>query len=491
MTQIFIVSGTSWTVPADWNSAGSTIETIGAGGGGETANEGYAGSGGGGGGYSRITNLSLTAGSGVTLQIGTGGAAGSTGGDTWFNGTAFAISSVAAKGGGGGANDLGGAGGTAANAIGTVKYDGGSGGMKNANPYGGAGGGGAAGPNGAGAGGAGTTIGSDYGGGGGGGNGGGLSTAGSSPTGAAGGNGGAAMDGTAGGSGGSGGGAAGGDGSHGSGGGGGGGNSGAGGGNGGNGDEWASVYGSGGGGGGGGGAFVSASGGTGGLYGGGGGGSGYAAGGFASGGSGAQGLIVVTYTPMAGATITAESWSALEAQETAHTDQTTAIESGLTAACDSQPQAEAGSNIFRSGAVSIENPHLAAGELKFLAEWVGAVAITADVLARLEAGGRAAVAAIVPLEPASRALREVASFSEWDTMQQANAWSAVEQVTAVQSDGEPLLECVLQLIGDRQPGLEWADPPGLLLVSVGRLLSPPGRIRILASPSSAHPFRGQ
>ena len=266
-------------------------------------------------------------------------------------------------------------------------------------------------------------------GGGGGGNGGGLSTAGSSPTGAAGGNGGDAMDGTAGGSGCSGG-AAGGDGSHGSGGGGGGGNSGAGGGNGGNGDEWASVYGSGGGGGGGGGAFVSASGGTGGLYGGGGGGSGYAAGGFASGGSGAQGLIVVTYTPMAGATITAESWSALEAQETAHTDQTTAIESGLTAACDSQPQAEAGSNIFRSGAVSIENPHLAAGELKFLAEWVGAVAITADVLARLEAGGRAAVAAIVPLEPASRALREVASFSEWDTMQQANAWSAVEQVTA-------------------------------------------------------------
>ena len=53
----------------------------------------------------------------------------------------------------------------------------------------------------------------------------------------------------------------------------------------------------------------------------------------------------------------------------------------------------------------------------------------------------------------------------------------------MQSDGEPLLECVLQLIGDRQPGLEWADPPGLLLVSVGRLLSPPGRIRILASPT--------
>ena len=487
MTQIFIVSGTSWMVPADWNSAGSTIETIGAGGGGETANEGHAGSGGGGGGYSRITNLSLTAGSGVTLQVGTGGAAGSAGGDTWFNGTAFAISSVAAKGGGGGADDLGGAGGAATSGIGTVKYDGGSGGTNNANPYGGAGGGGAAGPNGAGAGGVGSTIGSDYGGGGGGGNGGGLSTAGSSPSGAAGGNGGAAADGTGGGSGG---GTAGGNGSHGSGGGGGGGNSGAGGGNGGNGNEWPSAYGSGGGGGGGG-AFVSAPGGTGGLYGGGGGGSGYAAGGFAAGGSGAQGLIVVTYTPTVGATITAESWNALEAQETARTDQTTAIESGLTVPCDSQPQAEAGSNLFRSAAVSIEFPHLTAGDLRFLAEWVGAVAITADVLARLEVGARPSVAATAPLEPASRALREVTGFGEWDTMRAANAWPTVEQLMAVQSNGDPLLECMLQFIGDRQPCLEWADPPGLLLVSAERLLCPPGRIRILAGPSSAHPLRGQ
>jgi len=474
-------------VPADWNSAGSTIETIGAGGGGETANEGHAGSGGGGGGYSRITNLSLTAGSGVTLQVGTGGAAGSAGGDTWFNGTAFAISSVAAKGGGGGADDLGGAGGAATSGIGTVKYDGGSGGTNNANPYGGAGGGGAAGPNGAGAGGVGSTIGSDYGGGGGGGNGGGLSTAGSSPSGAAGGNGGAAADGTGGGSGG---GTAGGNGSHGSGGGGGGGNSGAGGGNGGNGNEWPSAYGSGGGGGGGG-AFVSAPGGTGGLYGGGGGGSGYAAGGFAAGGSGAQGLIVVTYTPTVGATITAESWNALEAQETARTDQTTAIESGLTVPCDSQPQAEAGSNLFRSAAVSIEFPHLTAGDLRFLAEWVGAVAITADVLARLEVGARPSVAATAPLEPASRALREVTGFGEWDTMRAANAWPTVEQLMAVQSNGDPLLECMLQFIGDRQPCLEWADPPGLLLVSAERLLCPPGRIRILAGPSSAHPLRGQ
>ena len=37
MTQVFIIAGTSWTVPADWNSADNSIETIGAGGGGSNA----------------------------------------------------------------------------------------------------------------------------------------------------------------------------------------------------------------------------------------------------------------------------------------------------------------------------------------------------------------------------------------------------------------------------------------------------------------------
>jgi hypothetical protein len=38
--------------------------------------------------------------------------------------------------------------------------------------------------------------------------------------------------------------------------------------------------------------------------------------------------------------------------------------------------------------------------------------------------------------------------------------------------------------------LEWQDPPALLVVSQGRLLRSPGRIRILAGPGSRHPFRG-
>ena len=99
MTQIFIVSGTSWTVPGDWSNS-NTIETIGGGGGGGTANSVGSGTGGGGGGYSKITNLSGLSGS-ITLSVGSGGSSGAAGGDTWFNGASIGASSVGAKGGGG------------------------------------------------------------------------------------------------------------------------------------------------------------------------------------------------------------------------------------------------------------------------------------------------------------------------------------------------------------------------------------------------------
>ena len=120
MTQIFIISGTSWTVPGHWNSVNNSIETIGGGGGGQTANASYAGSGGGGGAYSKITNLSLIPNSSVTVSVGAGSTAGNGGGDTWFNGASLAASSVGAKGGGAGANGAGGAGGAAASGVGTT-----------------------------------------------------------------------------------------------------------------------------------------------------------------------------------------------------------------------------------------------------------------------------------------------------------------------------------------------------------------------------------
>ena len=161
---VVLTSGTSWTVPADWSNANNTIEVIGGGGGGGGSglnpNNG-GGSGGGGGAYSKVSNVSLTPNSTVTIQIGAGGGGGwqnsgpGVGGDTWFNGPSLATSSVGAKGGAGGTYvNTTGAGGSAGSGVGTTKFSGGtgaSGGPAGVNVGGGGGGGGgAAGPKGAG-----------------------------------------------------------------------------------------------------------------------------------------------------------------------------------------------------------------------------------------------------------------------------------------------------------------------------------------------------
>lgn len=161
VTTVFIVSGTSWSVPADCTGvsgqSGEFIDTIGGGGSGCGAVLNKA-SGGGAGAFSRITSLALTPSGSVTIQIGAFGAgssgAGNPGTDTWFNGSTLALSSVGAKAGGGGAtgaSPVGGAGGLASAGVGTTKNNGGTGGnVPTAGNGQGTGGGGAGGPTGAG-----------------------------------------------------------------------------------------------------------------------------------------------------------------------------------------------------------------------------------------------------------------------------------------------------------------------------------------------------
>ncbi|MDE1925298.1 MAG: hypothetical protein KGH79_03935 [Patescibacteria group bacterium] len=335
----YLTSGTSWTVPSDWNSSNNTIEVIGGGGGGASATAATSGRAGGGGAYSKATNVSLTPGASVAYVVGTAGTAGSgsggsggTGGDTYFCNSTSNCASISgtavqagAKGGGGGTTATAGAGGSSASGVGGTKF---SGGTSSNNPR--SAGAGAAGPSGAGA--AGGDAGGATAGGGGGGNGGGaVGSNAVTTTGGAGGNnisssgsgaGGTTASPTA---------NAGTAGTSGGGGGGGGGinatlsNVGCGtftggaGGVGGAGTEWNTTHGSGGGGGSGGGVGISSNSGTcnltggnganGGLYGGGG-GAGGAVGCFVngsgvcgtltggtSGGAGAQGIIVITYTP--------------------------------------------------------------------------------------------------------------------------------------------------------------------------------------------------
>jgi hypothetical protein len=89
---VLLTSGTSWTVPADFNSSNNRIVCIGGGaGGGRATNGGSAGAGGGGGALSYSNNVTLVAGSVYTYSIGSGGAGGATsggtggaGGDTWI-----------------------------------------------------------------------------------------------------------------------------------------------------------------------------------------------------------------------------------------------------------------------------------------------------------------------------------------------------------------------------------------------------------------------
>src|ERR1019366_5704547 len=57
-TVIFITSGTTWTVPSDWNSSNNTIEAIGGGGGGaDGSGSNVNGAGGAGGDYAKVSNV--------------------------------------------------------------------------------------------------------------------------------------------------------------------------------------------------------------------------------------------------------------------------------------------------------------------------------------------------------------------------------------------------------------------------------------------------
>jgi hypothetical protein len=138
---ILLESGSSWTVPADWDSTNNTIHLIG--GGASSAGTSYDLSkylGGGGGGYTKISNFNATPGSVIPYSVGLGGIANLTntnfppgvGANTTFNSSMY----IAGGGGQGRANaSIGGIGST---------FNGGNGAYTSSAA--GAGGGGAAGP---------------------------------------------------------------------------------------------------------------------------------------------------------------------------------------------------------------------------------------------------------------------------------------------------------------------------------------------------------
>jgi len=276
-TVIFIdtTASTTWNVPSDWNNASNTIEAVGGGGGGRTGSTGGAkGGGGGGGAYAKVSNLTLSG--TITIQIGTGGIANTSGTDTYFNSSTCAAASLCAKAGQASSTRLGGGfGGASSTSVGSTTYPGGSGAIADTLASGG--GGGAAGLNGAGNNGNGSGSA--------------TSTGGSGDAGFGGAGGAKNATGTAG-------------------------------------TEWDSTHGSGGGGGGSGTNNVGGR--EGGLYGAGAGGGWGASG---AGGPGTRGLIVITYTPAAAATTYEQSaykWYANNNSSTVGAELTTGIQDAST-----------------------------------------------------------------------------------------------------------------------------------------------------------------
>jgi hypothetical protein len=149
MTVIVLTSGSSWSVPLDWNNSANTIECIGGGSSANNTGTAVNRASGAGGAYAKKSNVSLTPGGSVSYSIGAGGAGlaltnntSNPGGDTWFGSTGTVLAKGAAAVVTAGVGAIGG---QASGCVGDLTYSGGNG-IGNFNPNNG--GGGAAGPNG-------------------------------------------------------------------------------------------------------------------------------------------------------------------------------------------------------------------------------------------------------------------------------------------------------------------------------------------------------
>jgi hypothetical protein len=155
----YINSGSSFTVPSDWDNSNNAVHIYGAGGGSSggrviSASGNRLGSaGGGGGGYTQVLNFTTTPGGSISYSIGAGGSAGAANSNGSAGGSTTFASIYAANGGGGSTitntASTPGVAGTGATANGGIGGTGGGAASATDNSSGG-GGGGSGGPNGVG-----------------------------------------------------------------------------------------------------------------------------------------------------------------------------------------------------------------------------------------------------------------------------------------------------------------------------------------------------
>jgi len=220
-------------------------------------------------------------------------------------------------------------------------------------------------------------------------------------------------------------------------------------------------------------------GGAGGGYGGGGGGGGWNGLAPGLGGNGGNGIIVITYTPVISATISAESRNAMEHQAVGRIDASAAVEFGLSVPSNVAVATEGRREIRCEDETPIEASSAALRSSLIPIQWAGSLAFYTD--------------AFMPFEAAAVLYRDTLGFVEFACVTSSNIQFRLELLTIPGSEALLPAESLTngaRISVDGPLCLEWVDPPSLLTVAAERLLRSPGRIRLLAGPDSIHPLRG-
>ena len=197
------------------------------------------------------------------------------------------------------------------------------------------------------------------------------------------------------------------------------------------------------------------------------------------GGNGGNGIIVVTYTPAISATIVAESRNAMEHQAVGSTDAFEALEFGLSVPSDVAVATEGRQGIRCDGETPIEASRAVLRSSLIPIQWAGSLALYTD--------------ALMPFETAAELRRDTLGFVEFACVTLSNVQIRLELLGIPGSDVLLPAEWLTngaRISADGPLCFEWVGPPSLLIVAPERLLRSPGRIRIVAGPDSIHPLRG-
>jgi hypothetical protein len=177
------------------------------------------------------------------------------------------------------------------------------------------------------------------------------------------------------------------------------------------------------------------------------------------GGNGGNGIIVITYTPVISATISAESRNAMEHQAVGRIDASAAVEFGLSVPSNVAVATEGRREIRCEDETPIEASSAALRSSLIPIQWAGSLAFYTD--------------AFMPFEAAAVLYRDTLGFVEFACVTSSNIQFRLELLTIPGSEALLPAESLTngaRISADGPLCLEWVDPPSLLMVAAERLL---------------------